>query len=191
MADQSRYTIKTKDMIINPVDAENIWECDWIITIFDEKKPINIGTATFAGEKMAGTVPLSVTLDEAYRNKKYGTTVFKLMVDFAFGFKNIYEVSAVTEEENDKCRHALEKAGFVHRKTEHHIETLSIIKPKSAWLALYVYIGIIVGLILGFVVGSTWVGLVIGIVLGLMFGSIMDSEAKKARDKVRGEESKK
>lgn len=186
MAKNSRFTIKTKEMLIEPVDEANIWEGDWTITIFDDKKPIKIGTATFAGEKMYGTIPISVTLDEEYRNKKYGTEVYKLMVGFAFGFRDIYEVKAVTEEENDKCRHALEKAGFVHRNTEHHIETLSITKPKSTWLGLYVYIGIIVGLILGIVVGSTWVGLVIGLVIGLFFGAIMDNEAKKAREKVTG-----
>lgn len=188
MAGKSKYIIKTRDMVIQPLDEENIWEGDWSITIFDEKKPIQIGTASFSGEKFAGTVPVSVNLDEEYRNKKYGTLAFKLLVDFAFGFRNIYEVKAETPDDNDKCRFALERAGFVHRSTEKHIETLSIKKPKSSWLSLYLYIGIIVGLVLGMVMNITWAGLAIGIFIGLMFGGIMDNEAKKQREKVTGKQ---
>ncbi len=182
-----KYSIKTKTMLIEPVDSEDIWEGVWNITYKPkDEEPVKIGTATFAGEKLLGTVPISVTLDEEYRNKGYGTEVYKLMTDFAFGFRNIYEVKAVTEEENDKCRYALEKAGFVHRNTAHHIETLSITKPKSAWLALYVYIGLLVGLVLGIVVASMWVGLVIGLVIGLLLGNIMDKNANKEREKITG-----
>ncbi len=182
-----KYTVKTKEILIEPVDEADIWEGQWTITLTPkDEKPVVIGSLTFAGEKVMGTVPISVTLDEEYRNKGYGTEVYKMMVDFAFGFRDIYEVKAVTEDQNDKCRYALEKAGFVHRNTEHHIETLSITKPKSAWLGLYVYIGVIAGLVIGIVIGSNWVGMVIGIVIGLFVGSIMDSEAKKRREEVLG-----
>jgi len=183
---KSRYTIKTKEFLIEPVDTENIWEGLWNITLLTEEKPVMIGTATFAGEKLLGAIPVRVDLIEGYRNKKYGTEVFKLLVDFAFGFGNIYEVKAETEFENDKCRYALEKAGFVHRSLEHGIESFSITKPKSTWLGLYLYIGIIVGLVLGIVVGSTWVGLVIGIVIGFAFGTVMDTAAKKERERITG-----
>lgn len=179
------YTIKTKEMIIEPVNQEDIWEGLWTITVRGDE-PFKIGTASFAGEKMSGTVPLRVDLDEEFRNKKYGTEVFKLMVDFAFGFSNIYEVSAVTELENDKCRHALERAGFVHRSASHGIEYFSITKPKSSWLALYLYIGLLVGLALGIMLSSIWVGLVIGLVIGLAFGMSMDNVAKKQREKITG-----
>lgn len=187
MAKKSRYSIVTKSMVIDPVDESNIWEGDWTITVFDDmKKPIQIGTATFAGNKEYGTVPVSITLDEEYRNKKYGTEAFKLLVDFAFGFRNIYEVQAVTERENDKCRYALEKAGFVYRSKEGAMETLSVKKPKSTWMGLYVYIGLLCGLVIGIVISSNWVGLVIGLVIGLFVGGIMDSAAKKEREKVVG-----
>lgn len=182
-----KYSIRTKEMLIEPIDESNIWEGDWNITYKPkDEKPVLIGTTSFAGEKMLGTVPLVVNLFEDFRNRGLGTEVFKLMTSFAFGFKNIYEVKAETDEENDKCRYALEKAGFVHRSTEHHVETLSIQKPKTVWLTLYLYIGFLVGLVLGIVVGSTWVGLVIGIVIGLFLGGVMDSKAKKEREEVTG-----
>jgi len=187
MGKRSRYTIITKNMVIEPDDKENVWEGDWTISIFDEmKKQIPIGKASFAGVKEYGTIPVRVELDEEYRNRKYGTEAFKLLVDFAFGFKNIYEVKAETDYENDKCRYALEKAGFVHRSKEGHIETLSIIKPRTTWLGLYLYIGVVCGLVIGIVVANSWVGLAIGIVIGLFLGSIMDTAAKKEREKVVG-----
>jgi len=182
-----KYTIKTKEYLIEPVDESNIWEGEWNITFKPkDESPVQIGKATFAGEKLLGAVPLKVWLEPEYQNKKHGTEVFKLLVDFAFGFGNIYEVTAETDDENDKCRYALEKAGFVHRSTTNHIEKLSIIKPKSVWLSLYVYIGIICGLVLGIVVGSTWVGLAIGIVIGFFIGAAMDANEKKEREKVTG-----
>lgn len=180
------YVIKTKEFLIEPVNPEDIWEGLWSITLRGDE-PVKIGTASFAGEKIVGTVPIRVELDEEYRNKKYGTEVFKLMVDFAFGFTNIYEVSAQTELENDKCRYALEKAGFVHRSASHGIEYFSVTKPKSSWLALYLYIGLLVGLALGIILGSVWVGLVIGLVIGLVFGMSMDNVVKKQREKVTGQ----
>ena len=180
------YVIKTKEFLIEPVNPEDIWEGLWSITLRGDE-PVKIGTATFAGEKIAGTVPIRVDLDEDYRNKKYGTEVFKLMVDFAFGFSNIYEVSAQTELENDKCRYALEKAGFVHRSASHGVEYFSITKPKSSWLALYLYLGLLVGLALGILISSIWVGLVIGLVIGLAFGMSMDNVVKKQREKVTGQ----
>lgn len=188
MANNKKYTIKTKEMVITPCNDEDIWNCDWIITVIPDKseKPFDIGKATFAGEKVLGTIPVKVELEEQYRNKKYGTEAFKLLVDFAFGFKNIYEVCAITEDSNDKCRYALEKAGFVHRSTDKHISTFSIKKPKTSWLGFYMYIGVLCGLALGIVLSSMWVGLVIGLVAGLAMGFALDSASNKEREKVTG-----
>lgn len=186
MAKTGRYTIKTKDIIIKPRSEGDIWEGIFDISVKEEDKFVNIGTATFSGEKILGAVPLSVNLDEEYRNKGYGTRVYKLMTDFAFGFKNIYEVVAVTDSDNDKCVYALEKAGFIRRKKEGKVETYSITKPKSVWLGLYVYIGIILGLIIGIVIGILWVGMVIGLFIGIAIGMAMDSRENKERQKITG-----
>lgn len=184
---RSRFTVKTKEMFIEPLDEANIWEGDWVVTLRGEKD-IEIGSVSFAGQKLLGAVPIRVTLMEEYQNKGYGTLVFKLMTDFAFGYKNIYEVTGVTDSDNDKCIYAMEKAGFVRRKKEGKVETYSIIKPNSVWLSLYIYLGIIAGLIIGIVIASMWVGLVIGVVIGIAFGAMMDYREKKLRREVTGNE---
>lgn len=188
MAKSGKYTIKTREFIIEPKSEDNLWDCEWDITLRATKftDDVVIGTASFSGEKAFGTIPLTVKLDSEYQNKKHGTEVFKLMSDFALGFKNIYEVEAKTEDENYKCIYALEKAGFVLRQKEHHTEIYSITKPRTTWLGLYLFIGVVTGLMLGFVVGSSWVGLCIGLFLGVLFGAAMDTAANKEREKVTG-----
>jgi len=186
MAKRSRFTIKTKEIVIEPLDESDIWEGEWTITIFADNKPVNIGKASFAGEKLLGAVPIKLELEEKYQNKGYGTRVFQLMTEFAFGFKNIYEVKADTSSDNERCVYALEKAGFVRRKKEGREEQYSIIKQQTSWLALYLYIGFIAGILIGIVINIMWAGLVIGLVIGLFIGSMMDVEARKSREKITG-----
>ena len=185
MGKNKRHTIKTKEMIIEPVNDSNIWEGDWNISIKLEEWT-QIGKASFAGPKLLGAVPLEITIDEQYRNKGYGTKAFKLLVEFAFGFKNIYEVKSVANSDNDSCIYALEKSGFVRRSKEGKVETYSVIKPQSTWMGLYIYIGIIIGLVIGIVVNSMWIGMVIGLVIGFVIGAALDSEEKKERERVTG-----
>lgn len=185
MGNRKNHTIKTKEMIIEPVNDNDIWEGEWNISIKGEEW-VQIGTASFAGEKVNGTVPVEITITDSYRNKGYGTMAYKLLVDFAFGFRNIYEVKAVTESDNDKCVYALEKAGFVRRNKEGRIETYSIIKPPTTWMGLYIYIGIIIGLVIGIVVSSMWIGMVIGLAIGFIIGTALDNEEKKERERITG-----
>lgn len=185
MVTRKSHTIKTKEMIIEPVDDDNIWDGEWTISIKDEKW-IQIGTASFEGPKSLGTIPIRLALGKQYQNKGYGTKAYKLLVDFAFGFKNIYEVQAVTEADNDKCVYALEKSGFVRRSKEGKKETYSIIKPASTWMGLYLYIGIIIGLTIGIVVNAMWIGMVIGLAIGFVIGTVLDNEEKKERERVTG-----
>lgn len=185
MKKRSRFTIKTKEMIIEPIDESNIWEGEWVISIITDKVK-EIGRATFAGEKALGTIPIRVDINEEYQCQGYGKQAFKLLVEFAFGYKNIYEVEAYTLSDNDKCINALEKAGFVRRKKEGKNETYSVIKPNTVWLGLYIYIGLIAGILIGIVINIMWAGLVIGLVIGIMLGAIMDSGAKKEREKITG-----
>lgn len=184
----NKYRIKTKELTIEPPEDGSLWEGDWTLIRKKDRytEPVCIGKASFRGDKELGTVPITVELDEEFRNKKYGTEVFKLMSDFALGFKNIYEVSAQTQDDNYKCVAALEKAGFVFRNRDGHTETYSITKPGTSWLGLYLLIGLAVGLVLGFVFGNSIVGLIIGLAAGILTGASMDQAASKEREKVTG-----
>lgn len=179
------FCLKSDTVTITPSNMENLWESDWIIA-FRKGEKEQIGTASFAGEKLLGTVPLSVELMPRYRNRGLGTEIIRMMVNWAFLHKNIFEVVSKVEHENDKGVNALQKAGFVFRGNEGKVETYSIIKRKTAWTGVYAVIGIFVGLILGIVINSVWLGFVIGLIASLSVGAIMDNNALKYRESVTG-----
>lgn len=186
---KSRFLLKASKFTIEPTDENDVWNCDWVITNRDDKE--QMGTVSFAGEKALGTVPIRIELIQKYRDRGIGTEVIRMMVDWAFLHKNVYEVTAVTEHENDRCINALQKAGFVFRDKEGKEETYSITKPKSTWTGLYIIIGFISGLILGIVFENSWLGMAMGIVAGVAAGAILDSGVRKDREKVTGKKQEK
>lgn len=184
-----KHFVKTPKVTITASDDKDIWNADWIITLAkDESK--KIGTFSFAGEKVLGTIPIHVELDEAYRNQGYGTEVIAAMTGWAFNFKNIYEITAVTDRENDKCVKALRKNAFVCRETEGRMETYSKTRPKTAWTGLYLFLGIFLGFIMGIVFAHVITGMIVGVVIGVSIGLSMDSAANKEREKVTGKSLK-
>lgn len=183
--DKKRYYLKSEEITITPSNEEDLWESDWVIA-FRKGEKEQIGTASFAGEKILGTVPLRVELAQSYRNRGLGTEVIKLMVNWAFLHRNIYEVISQVEHENDKGVNALQKAGFVFRGNEGNVETYSILKEKTTWTGVYVAVGIIVGMILGLVLNNLWVGFAVGLISCLCIGTIMDYNAQKYRESVTG-----
>lgn len=191
MLREGRYFLKSTDITITPTDEKNLWDCEWVIA---SRKDGNkqIGTVSFMGDKGRGAVPIHIMLEERYQNRGIGTEVLKMMVDWAFLHRNVYEVTAVCEHENDKAVKSLEKAGFVYR--DHNkldkIEHYSIKKQPSSWTGLYLMIGIVVGLILGIVLNMPWVGLGLGLVVSLLIGAIMDNNEEKDRERITGEKRK-
>lgn len=179
------FYLKSEIITITPSNEEDLWESDWIIA-FRKGEKEQIGTASFAGEKLFGAIPLKVELAQKYRNKGLGTEVIKMMVNWAFLHKNIYEVVSRVEHENDKGVNALQKAGFVFRGKEGNVETYSIVKEKTAWTGIYVAVGIIMGLILGLVFNNAWLGFAIGFISCLCMGKILDYNALKYRESVTG-----
>ncbi len=184
MSKKSFY-LKSEILTITPSNEEDLWESDWIIA-FRKGEKEQIGTASFAGEKLLGAIPLKVELAQKYRNRGLGTEVIKMMVNWAFLHKNIYEVVSRVEHENDKGVNALQKAGFVFRGKEGNVETYSIVKEKTAWTGIYVAVGIIMGLILGLVFNNAWLGFAIGFISCLCMGKILDYNALKYRESVTG-----
>ncbi|MCM1117945.1 MAG: GNAT family N-acetyltransferase [bacterium] len=182
---KNNFWLKSDTITITPSNEEDLWESDWIVA-FRKGEKEQIGTASFAGEKLLGAIPLKVELAQRYRNRGLGTEVIKMMVNWAFLHRNIYEVISHVEHENDKGVNALQKAGFVFRGKEGNVETYSIVKAKTVWTGVYVVVGIIVGMILGIVLNNVWLGFAIGLVFCLCMGVIKDSNTQKYRESVTG-----
>lgn len=185
----TKHDQKSKMLIISPSNPEDLWESRWDIYLnakeFKEK-PL-IGWISFAGEKEAGTIPMEIMiLDPDNRNKGYGTEAIRIMSDWAFLHKNIFEITAVSEHENSGYIMALQKAGYVLREATRETEYYSITKQGTSWTGLYLAIGIVVGLVLAFILNNGWVGLGIGVFFCLVIGSSMDIKEKKFRESVTG-----
>ena len=183
-----KHVVRSKKIIITASDDNDIWNADWIIALLgdDGEAGEEIGKISFAGDKVLGTVPLHVEIKEAYQSKGYGTEAIALMTAWAFHFRNIYEVSADTDRENDKAVRALKRNGFVYRDFEGRVEHYSLTRPKTAWTGLYLFIGIFLGLILGIVLSHVVTGLIVGIVIGVPIGLSLDMKANKEREKITG-----
>lgn len=181
----SSFCLKTDTLTITPSNMDDMWESDWIIA-FKKGEKEQLGTATFAGVKRLGTVPLYVELRPEYRNRGLGTEIIRMLVNWAFLHKNIFEVVSRAEHENDKGINALEKAGFVYRGSEGEVETYSIIKAKTTWTGVYVIVGVLNGMLLGVVFNNLWLGFLVGIVVSLCIGEIMDNKALKYRESITG-----
>lgn len=183
---KDNFCLKSDTLTITPANREDLWESEWNIA-FRKGDKEQLGTATFAGEKVLGTIPLTVELMPKYRNRGLGTQIIRMMVNWAFLHKNIFEVVSKVEHENDKGINALQKAGFVYRGIDREkVETYSIVKPKTMWTGVYLVVGILVGMLLGIMLNSLWLGFAIGIVASLCVGGIMDSNAAKYRESVTG-----
>ncbi len=177
--------LKSPRITIEPSDEADLWNADWVISLTKGEKN-RIGKASFAGEKVRGTVPLQVELEEEYQNQGCGTEAIRMMVNWAFRHANVYEVTAVAEHENDKAVKALGKAGFVYREGDRHTEQYSIVKGKSNWLGIYLVIGICLGLLLGIVLSAPKLGFGIGLIACLIAGAAMDNSEKHKREKIIG-----
>lgn len=182
---KSSFCLKNDTVMITPSNMEDLWESDWIIA-FRKGEKEQLGTATFAGEKRLGTVPLYVELLPEYRNRGLGTEIIRMLVNWAFLHRNIFEVVSSAEHENDKGVNALQKAGFVYRGSEGAVENYSIIKEKTAWTGVYAIVGILNGMLLGVVLNNLWLGFILGVVVSLCIGEIMDNKALKYRESVTG-----
>lgn len=179
----SRFVLQSAELVIVPSREDDLWNSDWIIS---RKEGEQIGTASFAGEKALGVVPVYIEIFEQYRNQGHGTQALKMMVQWAFERKNVYEISAMTTQGNDKGIRILEKAGFVFRRSDGATVEYSIIKQRTSWTGLYLMLGIALGMALGVVSGNLWVGFVIGLVACLSIGATMDGKASKERAAVTG-----
>lgn len=182
---KSSFCLKNDTVMITPSNMEDLWESDWIIA-FRKGEKEQLGTATFAGEKRLGTVPLYVELLPEYRNRGLGTEIIRMLVNWAFLHRNIFEVVSSAEHENDKGVNALQKVGFVYRGSEGAVENYSIIKEKTAWTGVYAIVGILNGMLLGVVLNNLWLGFILGVVVSLCIGEIMDNKALKYRESVTG-----
>lgn len=151
-----------------------------------EERGTHVGGLFIKGAPELGTIEISFRTFEPFRGRTYAVQGVRTFVEWAFAQKAIYEVVAVTDRENDFAIATLEKAAFVYREGDRHIQTYSIEKPKTSWVGIYIFFGAIVGAGFGVIFNSVTAGLILGIVLAGLFGGSMDVNENKEREHVTG-----
>lgn len=187
---KEKHILKSKRLLIKPANPDDLFDSPWDIFLKNDPER-KLGWISFEGEKANGVIPISIELDDNYRNQGYGTEAIKLMTDFAFLFKPIYEIQTDTVPENDAYIYALEKAGYVIRSANKKNEHYSIVKPKPVWTGLYIFIGVIAGCMLGIVFENMWLGMAAGVMLGIIIGALLDIGENKERTETLGHKEEK
>ena len=186
---KKKYGFRSGDLMIKPVDEENLWEEKWDIILVTNDNT-RIGWFSFAGNKERGTIPIQIEIEPLYRHRGYGTASLKMIREWAFLHKDIFEIEAVVSNEDKETIHALERAGFIYREgltvETGAMEKYSITRQKASWMGIYIIIGIFAGMILGITLGYIWVGLGVSIFLGIVLASYLDYQEKKWREKITG-----
>lgn len=164
-----------------------IWYTLWrLVKIDADRSTHTLGYLRFFGVPELGQVELALELKKIYRNRGFGTNILKIITDWAFLRKNIYEINAHFHRENDSAINAFTKAGYMFREQEGEIEYYSRTKESSAWSGLYLVIGVWAGLAMGIIFNNLLIGIASGIVIGLICGVILDQKEKEKRAKVTG-----
>ncbi len=166
-------------LIFHPENEDGSWNEKWKISIKGKENEA-IGVARFEGAKLSSELSVYVELSPEYRNMGYGAEIFYSLAQYAFRFHSLREICAVCDHHNDKCVHALEKAGYVYRGCTDGMDYYSMKRQKTAWMGLYVPIGFIAGLIMGIVVSNLWAGTITGILTGSLLGFFLDKKENES-----------
>ncbi len=169
-----------RDGVLNHPGQE-VWYTAWRMTRKDSGEMI--GDIGFKGEPDDKTVEIGYGVLEAHRGQGYTTEAVKALCEWAFAKENVYFVRAITEDGNTASERVLEKNEFKRIEGANAGEVLwEIERPASAWMVIYMCLGLSVGMSLGLsVFGNSVFGMSIGLGIGLLLGISLDAQDKNNR----------
>lgn len=132
-----------------------------------------------------GVVELGYGVDEAFRGQGYATEAARAAVEWAFSREGVYFVAAESERDNAPSLRVIEKLGMKPAGEGAEGPRFEVEKPATAWLSIYMCLGMSVGLCFGTASDNLAVGLSIGMCLGVAVGASMDAADKKKRAEIR------
>lgn len=185
--------IKAGEIILVPEETENnsnSYNTVWTINkrLGNKAAPTEeFGKIWFSSEPNLGVVEIDFEIADQYVRMEYIRDALMALTEWAMSGKSIYEVTCMSKKSDQKRIEIIERAGYVYRSGNREEEKYSVMKQPTAWLGLYIIIGLVAGLTLGVVFGNMTMGLIAGLLVGLFVGSGLDAKAKDNRRKVTGE----
>ena len=167
--------------------AHALWNTPWAMLL--KKEGTCIGDLGFKGAPKKGTVELGYGVRKEYEGKGYTTEAVGAMIDWAFSQDGVYAIEA--EAGNAASAHILEKRGFQKVGDGEEGPRYRREKPKSAWMTVYMCLGLSIGMSLGSISDNMTIGMCIGMCAGMGIGLLLDDQEKKRRAQVTGETGEK
>lgn len=185
---KAAYTEMRDHVLEHPEQA--LWHTAWRMVKKDTVE--TVGDIGFHGAPADKTVEIGYGVLEAYRNQGYTTEAARALLDWAFTQTDVYYARAITDEGNLASERVLEKLKFTRILTHPAAANLEdgqtlweVEKPASAWMAIYMYIGLGCGGAIGSASDNYSLGMVLGLSVGLAIGSALDAQDRAHRKRAQ------
>ena len=158
-----------------------LWHTGWQISLRNGGQAA--GLLWFHGVAADQTVELGYEILEEFRGDGFGEEAVKALCGWAFGCEGVYFIRALTAEGDAASNHILENLKFY--RVESPVSgrnAWELERPASAWMPIYMCIGLSLGLALGSsFFGNQTLGMTIGLGAGLALGAALDAQDRAAR----------
>lgn len=162
---------------------KRLWYTAWKICLKESGK--EIGSAGFKGAQTNGAVELGYGINSGFEGKGYATESAKALIDWALSQEDVFFVEAKTAPDNAASMRVLEKLKFRSDGEGAEGPRFLLEKPASAWMPVYMCIGMSVGMCFGSSFDETTLGMCLGMSIGLCIGISLDGTDKKKRESLK------
>ncbi len=163
--------------------GKRLWYTAWKICLKNSGE--EIGDACFKGTERNGGVELGYGINSEFRCKGYATEAAKALIDWAFSQENVFFVEAETEPNNAASMRVLQKLKFLPDGEGAEGPRFVLEKPASAWMSIYMCLGVSVGICFGVSFDNLPMGICFGMPIGMCVGLSLDAADKKKREALR------
>ena len=129
---------------------------------------------------------VSISIEERYRKKQYGTEALREMISWVFANTEAYYMMAEIQAGNLPAHGLLTNLGFVScGETGHDTVRYELERPVVKYMVLYYLFGMSCGSCLGIANDNIALGMLLGLVFGALIGIALDKNDKKKRDEIK------
>jgi len=160
-------------------EKDYLWYTNWQIILKEENK--SIGSVGFLGAaNKKHEMEIGYGINDEYQSKGYATEAVKALCEWAFS-QNVYYIQAQTEPDNEPSKKVLIKCGFKQLEAQNENLLFELEKPASAWMSIYMCLGMSVGMCFGVSSDNIAIGIGMGMAIGVALGLALDADDKNKR----------
>ena len=162
---------------------ERLWYTAWKICLKESGE--EIGSAGFKGAQTNGAVELGYGINSGFEGNGCAAEAARALIDWTFSQENVFFIEAETAPDNAASMRVLEKLNFRPDGEGTEGPRFLLEKPASAWMPVYMCIGMSVGMCFGVSFDKIALGMCIGMPIGLCIGLSLDAADEKKREALK------